>query len=222
MCYSGLFIVKKLQIAAFKKYARYLKGRVLDIGCGAKPYRKYLAGAQDYVGMDECKQVEPDVLGTAQNIAFPNEYFDSVICTEVLEHLPEPQTAIQEICRVLKNGGFLYLTVPQEWPLHYEPNDFYRFTKFGIKYLLEKNNFQIVALERIGGIFSFVGQRIVDVFWRLTVDYLSPVLGARWAERMASTLWLAASLFFYFLGKIADKIDKREAIGWAALAKCQK
>ena len=218
-CTGALFIVKNLQVALFKKYAHYLKGKVLDIGCGSKPYRKYLLAVHEYVGMDENREVKPDVLGAAQNIAFSGEYFDSVICTEVLEHLPEPQIAIQEIRRVLKNGGFLYLTVPQEWSLHYEPNDFYRFTKFGIKYLLEKNEFEIIALERIGGIFSLLGQRIIDVFWQFTVDCFRPILGAKWAERIASILWLIVSLLFYFLGKVADKIDKREAIGWAVLAK---
>lgn len=215
---SSHFIVKSLQESAFKKYAHYLKGKVLDIGCGAKPYRKYLAVNSEYIGMDESQKVKPDLQGAAQKIPFLGEYFDSVLCTEVIEHLPAPQEAIQEIKRVLRKGGYLYLTVPQEWCLHYEPNDYWRFTKYGIRYLLEKNGFKMIAIERIGGIFSLLGQRMVDVSWQFIVECLRPICGLNCAERIASVLVLLTSLSFFVLAKIGDKIDRRDALGWAVLA----
>jgi len=217
--YSPYFIIKNLQRKALKIYSGYLKGRVLDIGCGAKPYKKYLAASTEYIGMDESKEVVPDILGKSDKIPFADEYFDSILCTELLEHLAEPQDTIKEIKRVLKKGGYLYLTVPQEWCLHYEPQDYFCFTKYGIKYLLEKNGLEVICAERIGGIFSLVGQRIIDVFWQLSVRAIKRVFGLNCAERVSSVLCLPFSLAFYLLGIVADNIDKSDALGWAVLAK---
>ncbi|OGW83515.1 MAG: hypothetical protein A2987_03850 [Omnitrophica bacterium RIFCSPLOWO2_01_FULL_45_10] len=216
--YPSSFIVKNLQESMFRKYSPYIKGNVLDVGCGTRPHRRYLANAGEYVGMDENKSVAPDVLGSAQEIPFPDAYFDCVLCTEVLEHLPEPEKAVNEIKRVMKKGGILYLTVPQEWGLHYEPNDYLRFTRYGIKYLLEKNGFRVEAVERIGGIFSLVGDRLVDVKTHIVTRILKPFFGLRSAENISRVLSFPASLMFYFLGKIGDGIDKRDAICWAVLA----
>lgn len=217
--HSPYFIIKTLQEKTFKKFSVYLKGKVLDVGCGTKPYKNYLVENIQYIGMDEATQVGPDMIGQVNEIPFRDEQFDSVLCTEVLEHLPEPEKVIKEIKRVLKKDGYLYLTVPQEWPLHYEPQDYFRFTKYGIEYLLKKNGFKVIALERIGGIFSLVGQRTVDVCWQIMVDFLKVIGGLRWAERVASFLCLPSSIMFYLLAKIGDKVDKRDALCWAVLAK---
>ena len=217
--YSPYFIIKKLQLEVLKKYSGYLKGRVLDIGCGAKPYKKYLVASTEYIGMDESKEIAPDVLGKSDKVPFSDGYFDSVLCTELLEHLPEPQDTLIEVKRVLKKSGYLYLTVPQEWCLHYEPRDYFRFTKYGIKYLLEKNGLEVISIERLGGIFSLLGQRIVDVSWQLLVKVIKHIFGLKYAERVASVLCMPFSLAFYLLGRVADNIDKSDALGWAVLAK---
>jgi len=216
---SLFFIIKDLQRNMLKKYSRYLGGRVLDIGCGAQPYRSYLRECREYIGMDINAEIKPDVIGDIKEIPFSEGYFDGVLCAEVLEHLAEPEIGIKEINRVLKKGGYLYLTVPQEWCLHYEPYDYFRFTKYGIRYLLEKSEFEISAIERIGGVFSLTGQRLVDVLWNAVAIFLKPVLSLRWAERAATAACLPMSITFYILGKVGDKIDKRDAICWAVLAR---
>lgn len=215
---SPLFIVKDLQCNMLKKYSGRIKGRVLDVGCGTKPYRSYLRAANEYVGMDINEGVRPDIVGDIVNMPFFDGYFDGVLCAEVLEHLKEPEIGIRQISRVLKRGGHLYLTVPQEWCLHYEPEDYFRFTKYGIRYLLEKNGFKIEAVERIGGVFSLTGQRLVDAIWSAIVNLLGRVMVLRWAERAATMFCFPMSLTFYLLGKVGDNIDKRDAIGWAVLA----
>jgi SAM-dependent methyltransferase len=216
--FMPLFIIKQLQRKIFERYSTYLKGSILDIGCGTRPYQKYLSADCQYIGIDESSEVNPDLVANAISIPFADEYFNSVLCTEVLEHLPEPKEALKEIKRVLKKDGHLYLTVPQEWCLHYEPEDYFRFTKYGITYLLEKEGFRVIAVERIGGVFSLVGQRIIDCFWQFFVDGLKPILKAKWAERLASLLCFVPALFFYLLAIVGDKIDKRDALGWAVLA----
>lgn len=216
---SPLFIIKALQRNMLKKYSIYLGGRVLDIGCGMKPYKKYLRICSEYIGMDNNKDVKPDMVGDIKELPFPEGYFDGVLCAEVLEHLPEPEIGIRQISRVLKTGGYLYLTVPQEWCLHYEPDDYFRFTKYGIRYLLKNNGFEILAIERLGGVFSLIGQRLVDVVWSAIAILLKPVLTSRWAERAATIVCLPVTIAFYVLGRVGDNIDKRDAIGWAVLAR---
>ncbi|MDD5679708.1 MAG: class I SAM-dependent methyltransferase [Candidatus Omnitrophica bacterium] len=215
---SPLFIVKNLERSALKRYSDYLSGRVLDIGCGTRPYERYLKKSSEYIGMDESSDVKPDILGSIRDIPFPDGHFDAILCTEVLEHLAEPEIAIKEIKRVLKKEGYLYMTVPQEWCLHYEPDDYFRFTKYGIRYLLEKNGLQIIAIDRIGGIFSLIGQRFIDVAWSVITGLLRPVIGLKWAERTASILCLPVSLSFFILSMVGDNIDKKDALGWAVLA----
>jgi len=219
--FSHLFIIKKLQRDAFRKYAKFLNGRLLDIGCGNSPYRK-LISCQSYMGIDGLPDVKPDVAARCESIPCKEKRFDAVICTELLEHLPEPEKALKEIKRVLKEGGYLYLTVPQSWCLHYEPDDYFRFTKYGIKYLLEKNGFEIRAVERIGGLFSMIGQRLMDLFWQLMVNCLSVICTLKWSERIASSLTFPGSVLFYCAAKLGDEIDKKDALGWSILARIKK
>ncbi len=192
------------------------------MACGSKPYQRYLTGNSKFITVDQIIELKPDVLGKVEALPFLDGCFDSILCTEVLEHLPEPQEAMKELKRVLKEDGYLYLSVPQSWYLHYEPNDYFRFTKYGIKHLLEKDGFAIIYIERIGGVVSLVAQRIIDVTWQLSVDYLKLILGLRWAERIASGLISPFSVLFYLLTKLGDKIDKKDALGWAVLARNKK
>ena len=215
--FNHLFIIKKLQRDAVRRCSKHLKGRVLDIGCGNMPYKDYVS-CQSYVGIDGSPDVGPDVIANCESIPFKENYFDSVICTEALEHLAEPQRCILEIYRVLKSGGYLYMTVPQSWGLHYEPHDYWRFTRYGIEYLLKKHGFEIVSIDRLGGLFSLMGVRMIDILWSGLVNLFS-FFGKRQSERIASILCCPGSFLFYVLGKIGDRVDKRDAIGWAVLAK---
>src|SRR3990167_8291343 len=135
---SPLFIIKKLQRERLKGSRAYLRGDILDIGCGTKPYRRFF-DCRRYIGIDGSILVKPDICARSLNIPFKDNCFDAVICTELLEHLKEPGECLEEIKRVLKPQGYLYLSVPQSWGLHYEPRDYWRFTRYGIDYLLDKH-----------------------------------------------------------------------------------
>ena len=114
--------------------SRYLSGRLIDIGCGMKPYENLLAPyVSEHVGVDHKDSIHNrsnvDLVGTAYKIPVEDGSFNAVICTAVLEHLEEPEQALRECHRVLKlNGNVIYL-VPFIWHLHEEPRDFYRFSK---------------------------------------------------------------------------------------------
>ena len=110
----------------------YIKGKLIDIGCGVKPYKEMLSHlVTEHVGVDHHITVHDksniDLFGTAYQIPSQNDEFDSAICTAVLEHLEEPEQAIRECFRVLKKGGYAIYSVPFMWQLHEEPRDFFRY-----------------------------------------------------------------------------------------------
>lgn len=126
-------------------------GLTLDLGCGGAPYKKYFPNR---IGCDVKPGLEVDVVGDAHKLPFEDEKFDNILCTEVLEHLHSPHIAISEMKRVLKRGGKLILTTRFIFPLHDIPQDYYRYTKYGLKYLFR--DWEILELKEetttLGGI----------------------------------------------------------------------
>lgn len=116
-------------------------GRTLDVGSQNGPYAALFPNR---IALDICRGNGVQVLGDAQALAFRDAAFDVVLCTEVLEHLPEPQRAIDEMWRVLKAGGTLLLTTRFLFPIHDAPHDYFRFTKYGLRHLLRR--FEILEL----------------------------------------------------------------------------
>jgi SAM-dependent methyltransferase len=125
--------------------------RVLDIGCGHKPYQDLFANCI-YFGLDcGAEHSSPDIIGDAMNLPISSESVDIVFSTQVIEHLPRPQLLVNESARVLRRDGYLILTGPQYWPLHEEPNDFYRFTKYGFAHMLREAGFHDWQIREDGG-----------------------------------------------------------------------
>jgi ubiquinone/menaquinone biosynthesis C-methylase UbiE len=159
-------LVNTIHDNALVRFAsQYLSGRLIDIGCGIKPYKNMLAPyLTEHIGLDHKGTMHDksniDLFGNAYQIPVESAAFDSAICTAVLEHLEEPEKAIKETYRVLKAGGYAIYTVPFFWHLHEEPRDFYRFTKYGLKYLFEKNGFEIVELKPLSGFWVTFGQSL--------------------------------------------------------------
>ena len=154
-----------------KRLSQYAFGKMIDIGCGDKPYREMASRYVDeHVGVDHEDTLHDksniDLNGTAYKIPVNNESFDCAICTDVLEHLEEPSLAIAETFRVLKPGGYAIYTVPLFWHLHEEPRDFYRFTKYGLKYLFETNRFEVVEIKALTGFCVTFAQELVYFLYR--------------------------------------------------------
>ena len=106
----------------------------LDLGCGNAPYKHLFS---DRIGFDNKSGEGVDVVGDAHKLPFKNEEFDTVLCSEVLEHLHSPEIALAEMKRVLKSGGILILTTRFIYPIHDAPNDYWRFTPDAFKSLLK-------------------------------------------------------------------------------------
>lgn len=129
-----------------------LRGEVLDVGCGTKPYREFVAATR-YVGLDYDAPERratgiADVFYDGGRFPLGDASFDGVLCTQVLEHVFTPEEFLREIARVLRPGGCLVLTVPFVWDEHEQPHDFGRYSSFGLRALLERTGFEVVVLEK--------------------------------------------------------------------------
>lgn len=149
--------IYKLHDACLIEFAsKYLKGRLIDIGCGRKPYKDLLSKfVSEHIGVDHENATHGhdhvDLVGTAYSIPVPDNSYDSALSTAVLEHLEEPNSAIIEVHRVLKDDGCLVLSAPFIWHLHEAPRDFFRYSRFGLVHLLEKNGFEVLECKALAG-----------------------------------------------------------------------
>jgi len=132
--------------------------RTLDIGSSAGPYARHFPNR---VGLDIARSPGVAVVGDAHALPFANGAFEQVLTTEVLEHLVDPQRAIDEMWRVLRPGGRLVLTTRFLFPIHDGPGDFYRFTRYGLAHLLRRFD-EVAISEEAGAIdtIAFLVQRL--------------------------------------------------------------
>ena len=170
--------------ASLAQCGPYVKGQLLDVGCGHRPYQKtYFAGAAKYVGMDYLTdRSQPDVVGSATAIPLADASFDTVVSTEVLEHVTEPLVALKEMRRVLKPGGYLILTTPMYWPRHEAPYDFFRYPYDGLLHLFKESGWEVVRMFNRGHSYALLGQ---------VVMHLSPhILQPRPVARLLNSFFL--------------------------------
>lgn len=152
-------------IAAIQQYA---KGKLLDIGCGNKPYASVVNQfVNSYVGCDivQSSNNSVDVICEATNIPLPGDSFDTVLSTQTIEHVEDHQQLVNEAYRLIDDGGYFILSGPMYWPLHEEPYDFFRFTKHGFTYILNKAGFQVVEIKSNGGKWALCGQVIMQTLF---------------------------------------------------------
>jgi len=133
-------------------------GNLLDIGCGKKLYLEIFKDkVSSYVGLD---LKGGDVIGSALDLPFANESFNTVFSGQALEHVEDPFLMMKEVARVLEKGGYLILTAPLFWCLHEEPRDFFRFTKYSLRLLAEKADLKVVYIKGLGCWLETIGQMI--------------------------------------------------------------
>lgn len=155
-----LYAAHRLDRASAARFCPRFRGTVVDVGCGRRPYLNLLGSGVKYIGMEHDARLKPDVIGSVLDIPFDDGSIHGIMCNEVLEHTPFPSEAAAELHRVLAPGGYAYVTVPQSWGLHYEPHDYFRFTCYGIRHILEHSGLQVIEVQRLGGLFTFIGVRL--------------------------------------------------------------
>ena len=158
--FSANFLARKQIEIAMQKFAKNFNEnqKVLDIGCGNKPYSGYFKCK--YIGLDPFKETRADIIANAWKMPFADNEFDGIVSNQSLEHIQKINETIAEIKRILKPGGLEIITAPQTMKNHSKPvdskdselknfnnnsikywrNDYYRFTKFGLITLFQDFN----------------------------------------------------------------------------------
>jgi SAM-dependent methyltransferase len=141
---------------------------VLDIGAGSCPYRSYFAHCnyltQDFVQLlpgqlRDGSYGKIDYVCDSAQIPVPDASFDVVLCTEVLEHHPEPIKVVREFARVLRPQGRLLLTAPLGSGIHQEPFHYYGgYTPYWYEKYLKAAGFEEIEIQANGGFFRHFGQ----------------------------------------------------------------
>ncbi len=203
-----------------EKYSKYLKGHLVDLGCGESPLKEYFLQFVDgYTGVDWTKTMhnsKADVVSDLNvKIELEDEVADSIISLSVMEHLCEPQIFLNESYRILKGGGDMILQVPWQWWIHEAPHDYFRYTPYGLKYMFEKAGFEDIKVEAQNGFFTT---------WIVKMNYFS----ARFIRGPKPLKWFLKAIFvpFWTLGQVLapylDKLDRNwdaETQGYFVLAR---
>jgi len=157
-CFSGAAYA--LWREAGKLIADHARGLVLDAGAGRGSWRHtILASATAYESIDIARRGSQETtwIGSIEDMPqVPAARYDTVVCQQVLEHVPRPSPVLEEFWRVLKPGGKMILSVPHLSRRHELPHDYYRYTQEGLTYLVREAGFEVVQVSTYGGILSFL------------------------------------------------------------------
>jgi len=168
-------------------FVQHCRGRLLDLGCGKVPfYEFYRPYAEEITCVDweqtlhQAKHVDTfcDLTG---RLPFEDGRFDTVLLSDVLEHIPTPQQLLNEIARVLGDGGKLILNVPFVYNLHEVPHDYYRYTRFGLQRLVENAGLRVVVLQGYGSATTVIADTLAKRIVRV------PVIGSLLASLVQGT-----------------------------------
>ena len=151
-----------------------IPGVILDVGCGAKPYKGKFLLSSAYIGIEipisghDHASSEIDVLFDGVKLPFPQDAFDCVCAFEVFEHVFDLDSLLIEIQRVLKPGGFVVISIPFLWPEHEPPYDYARYTSWGITSILESHSFIIKSISKTSGGILAMGQLLSQSIYMAT------------------------------------------------------
>lgn len=157
------YLIRNRLLKNIRMLSPQLKGRLMDFGCGQKPY-KNLFSADEYIGVDfenpghSHGNEAIDVFYDGKTLPFHNEFFDSIFSSEVFEHIFNLEEILKELNRVLKTNGLMLITCPFTFCEHEIPNDYARYTSFALKYLLTKKGFEIVQQIKSGNSIESIAQ----------------------------------------------------------------
>jgi len=208
-----------------KKYS--FNKNILDIGCGEMPYKYLFTEKKEYLGVDfKDYSVNNDYQGETPDLFFPEKYlvdfilpfedaqFEHAVSFQVLEHVRNPNKFIMEMVRVTKKKGFMLITFPFLGGLHEIPNDYQRYTKYGIKEILDNNGCDVLIIEEQGGIFSTISM--------LLNEYLNTYAGKSKKKYMLSSIVFPVFLSFSYACLFLDKVFTADGYNFNYLVLARK
>ena len=202
--YKGSRLIGNIIASFFDKYLHvHASGKLLDLGCGKVPlyaaYKKYINSniCVDWAGSlhkNEHLDYEHDL---NKRLPLSENEFDTIILSDVLEHIENPIFLWNEMNRVLKKGGKVILNVPFFYWLHETPFDYYRFTEYALRKFAKDAGFKIIILEQTGG--------IIEVWSDLTAKALLyiPIIGSYLSK------FIQSLIFIFTKSKIGKKISSK-------------
>lgn len=220
---TSILMADAIALSFERALDRNARGRLLDLGCGRVPL---FAAYRRHVGEIICVDWGRSLHGClhldcsadlSAELPFGDSRFDTVILSDVLEHVPRPLLLWREIARVLAPGGRVLVSVPFYYPLHERPRDYYRYTEHGLRWLAEQSGMTVISIEPLGGAPEVAADVISKSMLRMPwpLSYL-----ARWLQRLASALVsrgpgrrfsrATASRFPFGYFMVAEKPERRE------------
>ena len=196
---------------ALRQFASELpaQARVLDAGAGEAQYAS-LFRSFNYVAVDlgigdtGWEYDALDAIAALECLPFADNTFDAALNIVTLEHVREPKAVVAEIARVLKPGGRLLLVTPFEWEEHQQPHDYYRYTQYGLRYLVESTGMSVDAITSAGGLFRVLSRRLFNA--GQSQPWLLPIVGP-----LALLSPLLDSDSQYTLGHITSATKRRQS-----------
>jgi SAM-dependent methyltransferase len=179
---SAFYLIRNALYKKIQHLAPELDGKLLDFGCGSKPYESLFTNVSQYIGLDYESEGHShanekiDVMYNGKTIPFPDEHFDSAFSSEVFEHVFNLDEIIPEIKRVMKKKGKILITCPFVWNEHEVPIDYARYTQFALKHLFEKNGFEILVQDKSGD-FTMAVYQMKMVYFNEHFIPAIPLLG---------------------------------------------
>lgn len=177
-----LYFIRKGLYNNILEFAPNFKGKLLDFGCGAKPYKDLFVNVDEYIGVDfnseghSHKDEVIDFYYDGEILPFDNDTFDTIFASEVFEHVFNLKKVLCELNRVLKENGEILITCPFVWEEHEIPNDYARYTQFALKNLIANAGFEIVEFKKSGNTLQAIHQLFIvyiNDFWLNNVIFFS-------------------------------------------------